>query len=119
MLREGGVGLDVRECLCGGDLKAVEEEAGTFGVDLVGGEALDDFAEGSQELDAVARGGEGEAAAGTVRGVGGAVAPGVVVEAVVFATEGGGATGVPVGKRWVQSWSGIYRVGASPQILLG
>ena len=84
--------------MCGSDLEAVEEKTGAFGVDLIGGEPTDDLVEAGQELDAVARGGEGEATAGSMRQVGSAVAGGVVVEAEELATEGGGATCVAVGE---------------------
>jgi hypothetical protein len=40
-----GFGVDFGEERCG-DLEAVEELAGAFGVDLVRGDALENFAEG-------------------------------------------------------------------------
>ncbi len=83
----------------GGDLEGEEDEAGAAMVDLVGGEAEDDFVEGGLELVAVAWGGEGEGAA-TVAG--GEVADGfalvVMVVAEGLAVEGGGAAAVAVGK---------------------
>jgi hypothetical protein len=44
-----------------GDLEAVEEQAGAVNVELVGGEALDDFVESALERDAVVGEGDGEA----------------------------------------------------------
>jgi hypothetical protein len=38
-----------------GDLEAVEEEAGAAGVDVVGGDALEDFADGGLDGGAVFR----------------------------------------------------------------
>ncbi len=52
-----------------GDLEAVEEEAGAFGVDVVGGEAAEDFADGELDGGAVFGLGEGEAGAATAAGV--------------------------------------------------
>ena len=46
----------------GGDLEAVEQEAGAAGVDLVGGDAAEDLADG--ELDGGAVFGEGEVEGG-------------------------------------------------------
>ncbi len=87
--RAGGEGL-------AGELEAVEEDASTPGVDLVGGEAPDDLAEGELELAVVGGGGEGEAAGGAMASDG--VAGGVMVVAEALTTERGGATGVAVGE---------------------
>jgi hypothetical protein len=97
-----------------GYLEAVEEDAGAFGVELVGGEALDDLAEGLLELAAVGGGGEGEASGGAVAEGGGA--GGVVVEAEALGAEGGGATGVAVGEDVGAVLDG-HGVGASPRVL--
>jgi hypothetical protein len=83
----------------GGDLQREEDEAGAAMVDLVGGEAEDDFVEGGLELVAITWGGEGEGAA-TVAG--GEVADGfalvVMVVAEGLAVEGRGAAAVAVGE---------------------
>ena len=88
----------------GGDLEAVEEEAGAAGVELVGGEAIEDLADGLLDGGAVLGDGEGEGggsvlALGEVqcgegaRGVGGAV-----VEAEVLVAERGAAAAVAAGE---------------------
>jgi hypothetical protein len=46
---DGAAGDGQLLCVGGSDLQAVEEEAGAFGVDLIGGESLEDVDEG--ELD--------------------------------------------------------------------
>jgi hypothetical protein len=57
-----GLGFDMGFCgICGldfwqveaGDLEAVEEEAGAAGIDVVGGDALEDFADGGLDGGAV------------------------------------------------------------------
>ena len=82
-----------------GDLEAVEEEAGAFGVDGVLGEALEDLADGDLDGGAVfgVREGEGGLAAAAGAGVGGGRAGGVVVVAEFFAAEGGAAALAAVG----------------------
>jgi hypothetical protein len=69
-----------------GDLKAVEEEAGAFGVDLVAGDALEDLTDG--ELDGGAVVGEGDVETGAavlaLLRVSDGAAGGVVVVAEVF-----------------------------------
>jgi len=81
-----------------GDLEAVEEEAGTAGVEVVGGDALEDEADG--ELDGGAVLGDGEVEGGEAGlaggGVGDGMAGGVVVVAEVFEAEGGGAAAASV-----------------------
>ncbi len=71
-----------------GDLEAVEEEAGAFGVDVVGGEAAEDFADGELDGGAVFWLGEGEggatAATGVEVGSGDALAGAVMVVAKIF-----------------------------------
>jgi hypothetical protein len=55
----------------GGDLEAVEEVSGALGVEVVGGDALEDLGEGELDGGAVFELGEGEggAAAAAGRGV--------------------------------------------------
>ncbi len=79
-----------------GDLEAVEEQAGAAGVEVVGGDALEDEADGG--LDGGAVFGEGE-----LEGVGLgedvlAAAGGVVVVAEVFVAEADGGAAVSVGE---------------------
>jgi len=47
-----GFGVGFGEVLAG-DLEAVEQEAGSFGVEIVGGQALEDFADGVLDGGAV------------------------------------------------------------------
>ncbi len=88
----------------GGDLEAVEEEAGAAGVELVGGEAVEDLADGLLDGGAVFGDGEGEGgglvlALGEVEGGDGAAGVGLaVVEAEVLAGEAGAAAAVAVGE---------------------
>jgi hypothetical protein len=70
-----------------GELEAVEEKAGAVGIELVGGEPLDDLIERDVERSTVAREGDGEAAAGVTSDGGFAV--GVVEVAVSLAAECG------------------------------
>ena len=56
----------------GGDLEAVEEEAGALGVDLVGGEGAEDFGEDDLDGAAVFEQGQGDGR-GLRRGGGGSV----------------------------------------------
>jgi hypothetical protein len=76
-----------------GDLEAVEEEAGAFGVDGVAGDAVEDVAEGELDGGAVFEVGEDEG--GLVLAAGWEVldgaAGGVVVVAEIFMFEGGRA----------------------------
>jgi hypothetical protein len=81
-----------------GDLKAVEEEAGAARVDFVGGDALQDLADGG--LDGGAVFGEwqvegGAAAAGPAR-IGDRAASGVVVVTELFLTEAGAGAAAAV-----------------------
>ena len=64
-----------------GDLEAVEEQAGAAGVDVVGGDAAEDFSDGLLDRGTVLGVGEGEAGLAAVAG-GGVLdgAAGVVVE---------------------------------------
>ena len=83
----------------GGDLETVEEEAGAFGVDVVGGEAAEDLADG--ELDGGAVLGQGEVkggAAGSASLRPGDGAAGAVVEvAEGVVAEGRAAAAAAVG----------------------
>ncbi len=87
-----------------GDLKAVEEEAGTAGVDLVAGDALEDLADA--ELDGGAVFGEGEVeytlgggfGGRSGRGAGEGLAGFVVVVTELLAAEGLGAAAAAVGE---------------------
>jgi hypothetical protein len=83
-----------------GDLEAVEEEAGAAGVDVVGGDAAEDFADGLLDCGTVfqQRKVEGGAAASTLRRVGDGFSGGVVVVAEVFSAQTGAATAVAVGE---------------------
>jgi hypothetical protein len=81
-----------------GDLEAVEEESGAAGVEVVGGDALQNEADG--ELDGGAVFGDGEVEGGEAGlagdGVGDGMAGGVVVVAEVFVAEGGGGAAASV-----------------------
>ena len=83
-----------------GDLESVEEEAGAAGVDVVGGDALKDLADGVLDGGTVfrERDFEGGAAGFTGAGVGCGFAGGVVVVTEVFATETWAAAAVAVGE---------------------
>ena len=52
-------GADLRE-VDGGDLEAIEEEAGAAGIELIGGEAMEDLADGGLDGAAVFGIGKGE-----------------------------------------------------------
>jgi hypothetical protein len=83
-----------------GDLEAVEEEAGSAGIDLVGGDALEDLADG--ELDGGLVLGQGQvelgAAVFAVAWVGDGAAGGVMVVAEVFAAETWAAAAMAAGE---------------------
>ena len=95
----GGLGFGEVEA---GDLEAVEEEAGAAGVDVVGGDAAEDFADGGLEGGAVVGVGDGEVEGGAAASAGSWVlcglAGGVVVVAEVFAAEAEAAAAVAVGE---------------------
>jgi hypothetical protein len=97
----GGVGFGQVEA---GDLEAVEEQAGAARVDVVGGDAAENFADGLLDGAAVFRVGEGEAglAAAASGGVLDGAAGVVVVVAEVFgafgATDGWAAAAAAVGE---------------------
>jgi hypothetical protein len=61
-------------------LEGVDEEAAALGVELVGGQALDDLAEGGLELLASTGGGKGEATGGAAGIAAGGGVAGWVVE---------------------------------------
>ena len=97
----GGFAVDWRE-VDAGDLEAVEEEAGAAGVELVGGDALEDLGDG--ELDGGAVFDEGEVEGFAFGGGGFAFAGvpnrdagGVVEVAKLFVAEAGGAAAKAVG----------------------
>ena len=102
----GGGGLGEIER---GDLEAVEEEAGAAWVELVGGEAVEDLADGVLDGRAVFKRGEGEGGLlvlalgevyglGSTGGVGGAATAGVVVVAELLVAEAGAAAAVAIGE---------------------
>jgi len=94
-----GVGLDFGEVEAG-DLEAVEEEAGAAGVDVVGGDALEDLADGSLDRGAVFGEWqvEGGAAAAALAWVGDGFARGVVVVAELFLAKAWAGAAVAVGE---------------------
>jgi hypothetical protein len=83
-----------------GDLEAVEEETGAAAVDVVRGDALEDFADGSLDGRAIFGKGEveGGAAASALLGVGDGFSGGVVVVAEVFSAQARAAAAVAVGE---------------------
>ena len=91
----GGLGFREIEA---GDLEAVEEEAGAAGVDVVGGDALEDLADGGLDGGSVfgERQVEGGAAAAALARVCDGLAGGVVVVAELFLAEAGAGAAVSV-----------------------
>ncbi len=88
-----------------GDLETVEEQAGAAGIEVVGGDALENFGDGELNAGAVCeigRAGEGEASAAAAAGLefGGldGAARGVVVVAELFAAETGAGAAAAVGE---------------------
>jgi hypothetical protein len=83
-----------------GDLEAVEEETGATGVDVVGGDALEDFSDGGLDGGAVfwQRQVEGGAAAAALFWVGDGFSCGVVVVAELFLAEAGAGAAASVGE---------------------
>jgi hypothetical protein len=83
-----------------GDLEAVEEEAGAAGVDVVGGDALEDFADGCLDGGAVFGKSQVEAgaAASALFWVSDRPAGGVVVVAELFVVQADAAAAVAVGE---------------------
>jgi hypothetical protein len=94
-----GVGFGFGEVEAG-DLEAVEEQAGSAGVDLVGGDAPEDAADGV--LDGAAVFGEREVKGGSAAlafaGVGDGFAGGVVVVAELFSAEAWASAAGAVGE---------------------
>jgi hypothetical protein len=82
----GGLGFGEIEA---GDLEAVEEEAGAAGVDVVGGDALEDLADGGLDCGTVfgKREMEGGVAAAALARIGDGFSSGVVVVAELLLTE--------------------------------
>jgi hypothetical protein len=85
-----------------GDLETVQEQAGSAGVDVVGGDALQDLAYGKLNAGAIVGIGErkvegGTAASAALR-VGDGSSGGVVVVAEVFSAQTGAAAAVAVGE---------------------
>jgi hypothetical protein len=107
----GGLGFGKVEA---GDLETVEEEASAAGVDVVGGDALEDLADDKLNAGPVVeiwkRDLEGGAAAPAGARVGGGFAGGVVVEAEVSSPR---RQGLP--QRWpsVKMWRHWKRLGVS------
>ncbi len=100
----GFCGQGGRACLGkvgGGDLEAVEKQAGAAWVDLVAGDAAEDVDDGELETGAVVAVGEveveGGLAAAARASVRGGLARGVVVVAELFAAERGRAAAASVG----------------------
>ncbi len=85
-----------------GDLEAVEEEAGAAWVDVVGGDALEDLADGKLNAGAIVGIGErqveGGAAAAALAWVGYRLAGGVVVVAELFLAEAWTGAAASVGE---------------------
>ena len=83
-----------------GDLEAVEEETGAAGIDAVGGDALEDEADGGLDGGAVLweREVEGGGAAASLARVGDGCPGGVVVVAEFFSAEAGAAAAAAVGE---------------------
>ena len=83
-----------------GDLEAVEEQAGASGIDVVGGDAAENFADGLLDSGTVFGEGvvEGGAAASALLGIGDGFSGGVVVVAEVFSAQAGAAAAVAVGE---------------------
>jgi hypothetical protein len=98
----GGVcmrGAELEGEVGGGDLEAVEEEAGAFGVELVAGDASEDVAEGDLDGGGVIDGGDGEGETIAAACGGGAeVARAAVVVAEVLSAQGGRAALAALGE---------------------
>ena len=105
-----------------GDLEAVEEQAGAAGVDVIGGDAAENFSDGLLDGGPVFGQGkvEGGAAASTLLRVGDGFSGGVVVVAEVFSAQAGAAAAVAVGEDVAAlvlfgGWCGVlHGVGPSP-----
>jgi hypothetical protein len=116
------VGQDLWE-IEAGDLKAVEEQAGAAWVDVVGGDAAEDFDDGGLEAGAVIGVGDGEVEGGLAASAGSwflcGFAGGVVVVAELFAAEAWAAAAGAVGEdvaALVAFWFGcVVHVCPSPR----
>ncbi len=100
---DGGLGVLLRDWFGeveAGDLEGVEEESGASGVEVVGGDALDDLADGGLDGGAVLGQWEVEDAEATLAGAGvlGWLTSVVVVVAEVFVAETDGAAAAAVGE---------------------
>ena len=93
-------GSDLAGQVDAGDLESIEEETGSPGVDFVGGDATEDFADGGLDGGAVLGVGqvEGGAAAAALARVGDWTAGGVVVVAELFVTEAWAGATASVGE---------------------
>jgi hypothetical protein len=93
----GGLGFGQVEA---GDLEAIEEETRSARVDVVGGDALEDFSNGGLDGGAVFRQGQMEvgAAAAALFWVGDGFSRGVVVVAELFLAEAGAGAATSVGE---------------------
>lgn len=91
----------------GGDLEAVEQEAGAAGVDVVSGEGAHDLFEGGLDVGAGAESLEGD---GVVAGAAGADLVGRSAELAVEVAEGGSAEGGAAAAR--ASGHGVAAAGA-------
>ncbi len=84
------------------DLEAVEEQAGAAGVDVVGGDAAENFADGKLNAGTIVGIGqrkvEDGAAASSLLRAGDGFSGGVVVVAEVFSAQAGAAAAVAVGE---------------------
>ncbi|MCU1248609.1 MAG: hypothetical protein JWQ49_1638 [Edaphobacter sp.] len=96
-----------------GDLEAVEKEAGAAGIDVVGGDALQDVADGGLDGGAVFRQGQIEAgaAASALFWVSDRAAGGVVVVTEFFVVQAGAAAAVSIGED-VAALEAFWCVGA-------
>jgi hypothetical protein len=102
-----------------GDLEAVEEQAGAAGVDVVGGDALEDFADGLLDGGTVFRQRkvEGGAAASALLRVGDGFSGGVVVVAEIFSAQAGAAATMAIGEDVAAlvlfgGWCGVFHGGS-------
>ena len=93
-----GCGREGAGEVSGGDLEAVEEEPGAAGLDVAGGDAEEDLADGCLDGAAVLGEGQGEGAGAGEPGAGRGFAGGVVVVAEVFEAERLAAAAMSVGE---------------------
>ncbi len=112
-----GVGFGEVEA---GDLEAVEEESGSAGVDVVGGDAAQNLADGGLDGGAVfgQREGEGALAVAALAGVLDGAAGGVVVVAEGFLAEAGALAAAAVGVDVAALVAGLGGHGCAPLCLV-